>query len=192
MESQLPHQIAPVRLDGLDAEVQEGRNLLIAPPLGQELGNLVLAPNASLTVIAQPNFGTCDSRLWLEQSPGAPTPTTLYQIGTGTNPLTFNPVGTTNLLYNAVGYNTGDNYQYGLVTLSTNTLVRAGADGTTVSLGAVSGLPVATYISGAFGTAANILYGTDFESGAGGWTHTGTGDTWALSATNPHSWPSHS
>ncbi len=37
------------------------------------------------------------------------------------------------------------------------------------------------------GTAANILYGTDFESGAGGWTHTGTGDTWALSATNPHS-----
>ncbi|WP_408952307.1 DUF6923 family protein [Lysobacter sp. Hz 25] len=116
---------------------------------------------ASDTDTPQPNFGVCDARLWLEQSPGAPTPTTLYQIGTSTNPLTFNPVGTTNLLYNAVGYNTGDNYQYGLVTSNTNTLVRIGADGTTVSLGAVSGLPVATYISGAFGTAANILYVKD-------------------------------
>lgn len=115
----------------------------------------------TITNTQQPSFGTCDSRLWLEQSPGAPTPTTLYQVGTGTNPLTFNPVGTTNLLYNAVGYNPSDNYQYGLVTLNANTLVRIGADGATVSLGAVAGLPVATYISGAFGTAGNILYVKD-------------------------------
>ncbi|MEI2457460.1 DUF6923 family protein [Lysobacter firmicutimachus] len=116
---------------------------------------------ASDTDTPQPNFGVCDSRLWLEQSPGAPTPTTLYQINTNANPLTFTPIGAANLLYNAVGYNPSDNYQYGLVTTNTNTLVKIGADGSAISLGAVSGLPVATYISGAFGTAGNILYVKD-------------------------------
>jgi hypothetical protein len=37
------------------------------------------------------------------------------------------------------------------------------------------------------GTAPNELFFDDFESGAVGWTHSGTGDTWALSTTNPHS-----
>ncbi|MGB4975818.1 MAG: hypothetical protein WBR35_03685, partial [Anaerolineae bacterium] len=37
------------------------------------------------------------------------------------------------------------------------------------------------------GTTANILYTNDFEAGAGGWTHSGTGDTWALSTARPHS-----
>ncbi|HLA79023.1 MAG TPA: hypothetical protein VJU18_15710 [Vicinamibacteria bacterium] len=37
------------------------------------------------------------------------------------------------------------------------------------------------------GTVANTVYSQDFESGAGGWTHSGTGDTWALSTANPHS-----
>ena len=32
---------------------------------------------------------------------------------------------------------------------------------------------------------------TGFESGAGGWTSSGTGDTWAIAATNPHSGASH-
>ena len=37
------------------------------------------------------------------------------------------------------------------------------------------------------GQVANILYSYDFEAGAAGWTHSGTGDTWALSTSNPHS-----
>ncbi|MFZ1630050.1 MAG: hypothetical protein WAV70_14080, partial [Anaerolineae bacterium] len=37
------------------------------------------------------------------------------------------------------------------------------------------------------GTTPNILYTNDFEAGAGGWTHSGTGDTWALSTARPHS-----
>ncbi len=37
------------------------------------------------------------------------------------------------------------------------------------------------------GTSPNILYSYDFESGANGWSHTGTGDTWALSSANVHS-----
>ena len=39
----------------------------------------------------------------------------------------------------------------------------------------------------AVGSTANILYSTDFEAGAPGWTHSGTGDTWALSSANPRS-----
>ena len=41
------------------------------------------------------------------------------------------------------------------------------------------------------GTTPNILYETGFESGAGGWTSTGTGNTWAIAASNPHSGTSH-
>lgn len=130
---------------------------VIAAPAGVT-ENAAADNTASDTDGMQPSFGTCDSRLWLEQSPGAPTPTTLYQIGTNANPLTFNAVGTAAVVYNAVGYNPADNYQYGLITPTTNTLVRIGSDGAAVTLGAVSGLPVATYISGAFGTAGNILY----------------------------------
>ncbi|MGO1002739.1 beta strand repeat-containing protein [Lysobacter sp. CA196] len=128
--------------------------------MSSTVGNLVLSPNATLTV-AQPSFGTCDSRLWLEQSPGSPTPTTLYQIDTSVNPLVFNAQGSANLLYNAVGYNPSDNYQYGIVTTGTNTLVRIGADGTAGTVGNVTGLPAATYITGTFGTAGNILYVKD-------------------------------
>ncbi|MGO1002115.1 beta strand repeat-containing protein [Lysobacter sp. CA196] len=133
---------------------------VVAVPVG--VSESAAADNtASDTDGMQPSFGTCDSRLWLEQSPGAPTPTTLYQIGTNANPLTFNAVGTAAAVYNAVGYNPADNYQYGLITPTTNTLVRIGSDGAAVSLGTVGGLPAGTYISGAFGTAGNILYVKD-------------------------------
>ena len=37
------------------------------------------------------------------------------------------------------------------------------------------------------GTTANIAYQYGFEAGVGGWTHSGTGDSWAISTTNPHS-----
>ena len=40
------------------------------------------------------------------------------------------------------------------------------------------------------GTIANALYTENFDSGAPGWTHSGTGDTWAVSAARPHSAPS--
>ena len=38
----------------------------------------------------------------------------------------------------------------------------------------------------ASGTTANVLYQYGFEAGVGGWTHSGTGDSWALSTSNPH------
>ncbi len=36
------------------------------------------------------------------------------------------------------------------------------------------------------GTTPNILFTENFETGAAGWAHSGTGDTWALSTANPH------
>ena len=39
----------------------------------------------------------------------------------------------------------------------------------------------------AVGTTPNILLNEGFETGANGWTHSGTGDSWAISTTNPHS-----
>ncbi|MCO5242551.1 MAG: immune inhibitor A [Anaerolineae bacterium] len=41
------------------------------------------------------------------------------------------------------------------------------------------------------GTTPNILYETGFEGGAGGWTSSGTGNTWAIASTNPHSGAQH-
>ena len=41
------------------------------------------------------------------------------------------------------------------------------------------------------GTTANILFTDGFEAGIGGWTHSGTGDTWAIATSNPHSGVSH-
>lgn len=41
------------------------------------------------------------------------------------------------------------------------------------------------------GTAPNVIYEYGFESGDGGWTTSGTGNTWALSTANPHSGQSH-
>ena len=43
----------------------------------------------------------------------------------------------------------------------------------------------------AAGTTPNVLYQYGFESGASGWTSSGTGNTWALATTNPHSGASH-
>jgi hypothetical protein len=41
------------------------------------------------------------------------------------------------------------------------------------------------------GTTANVVYQYGFESGASGWTSSGTGNTWALSTANPHSGANH-
>ncbi len=39
----------------------------------------------------------------------------------------------------------------------------------------------------AVGTTPNILLNEGFETGANGWTHSGTGDSWAIATTTPHS-----
>jgi len=41
------------------------------------------------------------------------------------------------------------------------------------------------------GSTAHVLYEYSFESGASGWTHSGTGDTWAISTSQPYAGSSH-
>jgi hypothetical protein len=41
------------------------------------------------------------------------------------------------------------------------------------------------------GTVARTLFTDGFETGLGSWTHSGTGDTWALATSNPHSGAQH-
>lgn len=107
----------------------------------------------------QPSFGVCDSRMWVAQN----SPTQLTRIDTTINPFSYSAVGGTNPIYNALGYNSADNYMYGLQG-STARLVRIGADGTALDLGLVSGLPVQSYFSGAFASTGNMLYTMAFPS----------------------------
>lgn len=101
----------------------------------------------------QPNFGTCDARMFLSQSPNSTTNTTLHNVDTSSNPFTFPPIGQGSFVYNATGYNPTDNYVYAIRYQGSgllNQLLRVGADGSTTNLGAVSGLPSQPYNSGAF------------------------------------------
>jgi hypothetical protein len=41
------------------------------------------------------------------------------------------------------------------------------------------------------GSVANVVYQYGFEAGAGGWTSSGTGNSWAIATSNPHSGASH-
>ena len=82
------------------------------------------------------------------------------------------------------------------VTLNTNTLYYWRVQATNVcGIGSYASVFSFRTVAGpgdcAFGTTANILYQYGFESGASGWTSNGTGNTWALATTNPHSGVSH-
>lgn len=109
-----------------------------------------------LSVVRAQTPFVCNSTMYLEQSqPGDPT--TLYTVNTNSNPFFYNPIGTAGSIYNAVGFNPVDNFQYGLIGAS-NRLVRIAANGSAVDLGAVAGLPSATYISGTFSNTGGLLY----------------------------------
>ena len=110
--------------------------------------------SSDVTSIPQTSFGTCDSRMYLSQAPTNSTNTTLYNINTSANPLTFPAIAQGSTAYNAIGYNPTDNYIYGIqnVSNSGNSLIRIGADGSTVNLGVISGLPVGNYIAADIGS----------------------------------------
>ena len=81
---------------------------------------------------------------------------------------------------------------YSATTINTNTLyywrVQAANDcGSSGFSSAFSFRTVAAPGDCTSGSTANSLYQYGFEAGAGTWSHSGTGDTWAIAATNPHS-----
>jgi large repetitive protein len=98
----------------------------------------------------QPSFGSCNASLYLMQAPTGSGPTTLYNIGTGTNPFTFSAIGAAvPPAYNGIGFNPNDNYIYGIVNgVTPNQLARIGADGSIAQLGSITGLPNGNYPAG--------------------------------------------
>ncbi|MGM1016993.1 MAG: DUF6923 family protein [Actinomycetota bacterium] len=98
---------------------------------------------------------------------GQDVPTRLYTAVQGPGTVTFTPEGATaDRAYNAIGYNTNNNYLYAIRRDPgfTNALQRIGQDGVIVGLGPVTGLPALTgsnqYNQGDFGAGAtaDILY----------------------------------
>jgi uncharacterized repeat protein (TIGR01451 family) len=96
-----------------------------------------------------PNFGTCDARMFLDQTNTALTSTTLYNVDYASAPFTFASLGSS-IPRQGVGYNPLDNYIYGIEWGggSGNELIRIGANGSAVNLGVVTGLPVSSYHNG--------------------------------------------
>ncbi|MFC5585865.1 DUF6923 family protein [Nitratireductor kimnyeongensis] len=83
-----------------------------------------------------PDFGTCDSRMWLSQG----TQTSLNAIDTSTNPFTFVNLGSVSFTYNATAYNPLDNYGYA-VNNNSPTLYRIGSNAQAQNIGTITGLP---------------------------------------------------
>lgn len=92
--------------------------------------------------VTQPDFGTCDGRMYLSITNSSPTPdqTTLHNINYATNPFTLPVLGVGSIAYNAIGYNPLDNYLYGIENdaFSGNELLRIGSDGSTLNLGTIT------------------------------------------------------
>ncbi|WP_292896011.1 DUF11 domain-containing protein [Nitratireductor sp.] len=83
-----------------------------------------------------PDFGTCDSRMWLSQG----NQTRLNAINTTTNPFTFVNQGGVTFAYNGTAFNPIDNYGYA-VNNNSPILYRVGSNGAVQSLGSISGVP---------------------------------------------------
>ncbi|WP_081784692.1 DUF11 domain-containing protein [Nitratireductor aquibiodomus] len=83
-----------------------------------------------------PDFGTCDSRMWLSQG----SRTSLNAINTSTNPFTFVNQGSVTFPYNGTAFNPVDNYGYA-VNNGSPILYRIGSNTATENLGTISGVP---------------------------------------------------
>ncbi|MFK8102281.1 MAG: hypothetical protein AB8G15_07150, partial [Saprospiraceae bacterium] len=73
----------------------------------------------------------------------------------------FTPIGPVNATYNSIGYNTEDNFIYG-IDASTNNLVKIDANGTRFDLGSIAGLPAQIYIVGDFDLSGNLYLYNSF------------------------------
>ncbi|MFF5624851.1 DUF6923 family protein [Microbacterium sp. NPDC012755] len=116
-------------------------------------------------------------------------PTRLYAAQQTAGSVGFTPIGATAAIgYNAIGFNTTDNYLYGVQrdTANRTTLIRIGQGGVITSLGAISGLATPPagqiYNEGAFGqgATAGVLY-VRYTGGAG--TYIGAIDVATRTAT---------
>lgn len=95
------------------------------------------------------DFGTCDARMFLDQTNLAATSSTLHDVGYTSAPFTYTTLGSGSAR-NGLGLNPLDNSIYAIEwgSFSGNQLIRVATDGSTVNLGTITGLPVANYNNG--------------------------------------------
>ncbi|WP_144284021.1 DUF6923 family protein [Chryseobacterium echinoideorum] len=131
--------------------------------LGGSYGSL-LGICAESIISSSTSFG-CSNNMYLSQTPMSSSSTTLYTIDTSTNPFTYPSIGTAAIAYNGIGLNPLDGRMYAMQQSSNNLRV-VNTDGSTTNLGAVTGLPSASYFggeidnSGNYYVIANIAAGT--------------------------------
>ncbi|MFC7346076.1 DUF6923 family protein [Chryseobacterium zhengzhouense] len=111
---------------------------------------------------------TCDTKFYLTQYGSAATDKTiLYTLDNTTNPFTKTIIGESpaGMKVNGIGYNTVDNFLYGMRTDAANAthMVKIDANGTFTDLGAVTSLPAGGYNAGGFDNAGNY-YIINFDS----------------------------
>lgn len=97
---------------------------------------------STITATTNNCFG-CTTKLYLSQT------NSLYEVVTSSNPLTYPLIGAASVNYNSTAINPLNGVMYGIQTPTSNVLLAINADGTSVNLGAVSGLPTGvTFNSG--------------------------------------------
>ncbi|MBW8522891.1 DUF11 domain-containing protein [Chryseobacterium chendengshani] len=130
-----------VDTQGVPVRVNTGGSADIGSDQGQGAGTSTNSLNQDAQCISAVG---CTNTMYLSQT------NILYSIGTATNPFTYTQIGSPAAVnYNAIGVNPLDGFIYGLIP-NTTTLIRVNADGTTNTLGNVTGLPggASTYITG--------------------------------------------
>jgi uncharacterized repeat protein (TIGR01451 family) len=87
---------------------------------------------------AQPNFGTCDARMFLATTANNALNTQLNLVDRASNPINYLPIGSPAVpAYDAIGFNPLDSYLYGIdySGFAGNELFRIGSNGSVVNLG---------------------------------------------------------
>lgn len=111
----------------------------IGGDIGQGIGT---AQNSVIQDVQCANAFGCTTAMYLSQT------ATLYNVNTTTNPFTYPAVGTASVNYNAIGLNPLDGRIYGMEVLTSNNVIVINTNGTSINLGPVTGLPVATFNAG--------------------------------------------
>ncbi|MFC6096539.1 DUF6923 family protein [Flavobacterium qiangtangense] len=102
---------------------------------------------ATVTIVISKPF-SCDSKLYVSVNGSSAGTTQLSELTTA-SAITFAPnVGAASTpAYNATAFNPVDNFMYA-ISLATNQLLRIDADGNVTNIGAVTSLPVGSYLAG--------------------------------------------
>ena len=90
---------------------------------------------------AQPNFGTCDARMFLATTANNALNTQLNLVDRASNPVSYLPIGSPAVpAYDAMGFNPLDSFLYGVdySGYAGNELFRIGSNGAVVNLGAMT------------------------------------------------------